>query len=150
MYNVSVVLYIRLLWRHYIYQPLYIHSCDECFMHNNVFIPSQETTDTETPFSPDTHSSLSSVLKVVTPGNKLVPVVLCEDMTIEDVLHTCCKVGSEKSRILQYSSNIKIAKWTITAFFINMVANYNSHVALSACVANCSYTSPFLPAAATG
>ena len=58
---------------------------------------SQETTDTEAaPFSSDS-MALNQVLKVVTPGNRLVVVPLHEDLTIEDVLHNSCRVRHTQS-----------------------------------------------------
>ena len=55
----------------------------------------QETTDTDAPpsFSHEPISPLSPVIKVVTPGNRVISVPHRDSTTITDILHACCRVS---------------------------------------------------------
>ncbi|CAI7997318.1 Protein still life, isoform SIF type 1, partial [Geodia barretti] len=60
----------------------------------------QETTDTDAPpsFSHEPISPLSPVIKIFTPGNRVVSVPHRDNTTITDILHAGCRVRQLESR----------------------------------------------------
>ena len=65
----------------------------------------QETTDTDAPpsFSPEPISPLSPVIKIFTPGNRVVSVPHRDNTTITDILHAGCRVNPLVTQSVGYS-----------------------------------------------